>query len=272
MVIILIHTYIYFWMAYVSSSFVALLWSASRLNDTTTNTSLDRCMHFCVCPETPAIATTWSRTKKEDAVPPYPRKNLPRWIFQHESRYAWPSSWRSNDLAHQPGMEDRQRSAIQRAHLDSDRDPRLLREQRYQQSFGISNRPSPEHWSCPIPRPLDLPIVASRFDVILSRVFLSLPRRALTRNSRAYASPWGYSGDEEDSGGIFRSIGPTEWCRFVAVHTFRTRRAAEATAPPFVPRDDRRWFVAGLGREQFPDFYVRGPEDAAPGDLGPRRS
>lgn len=95
----------------------------------------------------------------------------------------------SNDLAHQPGMEDRQRSAIQRAHLDSDRDPRLLREQRYQESFGISNRPSPEHWSCPIPRPLDLPIVASRFDVILSRVFLSLPRRALTRNSRAYASP-----------------------------------------------------------------------------------
>lgn len=87
----------------------------------------------------------------------------------------------SNDLAHQPGMEDRQGSAIQRAHLDlcscTRISTRLLREERYQESFGISNRPSPEHWSCPIPRPLDLPIVASRFDVILSRVFLSLPRR-----------------------------------------------------------------------------------------------
>lgn len=110
----------------------------------------------------------------------------------------------------------------------------------------------------------------SRFDVIF--MFFSLRSgivvELLTRSSRAYASLWGYSGDGEDFGGIFRSIGPTEWCRFVVVArsahvASRRRQPRRHSARPFVPRDDRRWFVAGLSREQFPDFYVRRPEDGA---------
>lgn len=124
----------------------------------------------------------------------------------------------------------------------------------------------------PFLSPMLVAVVASRsrFDVIF--MFFSLRSgivvELLTRSSRAYASLWGYSGDGEDFGGIFRSIGPTEWCRFVVVArsahvASRRRQPRRHSARPFVPRDDRRWFVAGLSREQFPDFYVRRPEDGA---------
>lgn len=133
-------------------------------------------------PETPGIATTWSRTKKEDAVSFYPWKVAAMNISARESlRLA--ELLTSNDLSvRRAPTKDGRRATIGDTGRASRRSCtriyllgyRLHREERYQESFGISNRPSAEHWSpSPIPRSTDRCFPG--FDVILSRVFLSLP-------------------------------------------------------------------------------------------------
>lgn len=254
-----------------------------------TRVSIDIYMHLWVCPETPAIATTWSRTKKEDAVSPYPRKNLPRWIFQHESRYAWPSSWRvtisrtnqgwkiGNDRRYSARISTCARARASLLEWRCSSPPRGTLSGKFWNFKSaipgtlVLSHPPPS-WSTDRCLPVwrDSLSCFSLFTSpgIVVGLWRGIPARTPVREdipatSKTPAASFGPLArqNDVDSSPCTRSA-----------HVARRRQPRRHSARPFVPRDDRRWFVAGLGREQFPDFYVRGPEDAAPGDLGPRRS